>query len=103
MKKHNGFIFLKDCKRENATLYYSLLGILKLDSVFKLKLALFTYKVLNEKAKPIYFLILLLLHHHDTHIIPDFLHNVIFLDQMHKQIIELKHFYYFIENHADHR
>ena len=43
-------------KRENATPYYSLLGILKLDSVFKLKLALFTYKVLNEKAKlPIIF------------------------------------------------
>jgi hypothetical protein len=44
-------------KGENATPYYSLLGILKLDSVFKLKLALFTYKVLNEKAKlPIIFL-----------------------------------------------
>ena len=48
-------IFFAD-KRENATPYYSLLGILKLDSVFKLKLALFTYKVLNEKDKlPIIF------------------------------------------------
>jgi hypothetical protein len=36
---------------------YSLLGILKLDSVFKLTLDLFTYKFLNEKAKlPIIFL-----------------------------------------------
>ena len=36
-------------KRENATQYYNLLGILKLDNVFKLKLALFTCKVLGKK------------------------------------------------------
>ena len=38
-------------KRESATPYYSLVGILKLDSVFKLKFAVFTYKVINEKSQ----------------------------------------------------
>ena len=37
-------------KREDATPYYSLLGILKLDNVFKLKIANFTYKILNEPS-----------------------------------------------------
>ncbi len=36
-------------KREDATPYYSLLGILKLD-VFKLKIANFTYQILNEPS-----------------------------------------------------
>ncbi len=37
-------------KREDATPYYSLLGILKLDNVFKLKIANFTYQILNEPS-----------------------------------------------------
>ena len=37
-------------KREDATPYYSLLGILKLDNVFKLKIANFTYRILNEPS-----------------------------------------------------
>ena len=37
-------------KREDATPYYSLLGILKLDNVFKLKIANFAYKILNEPS-----------------------------------------------------
>ena len=37
-------------KREDATPYYSLLGILKLDNVLKLKIANFTYKILNEPS-----------------------------------------------------
>ncbi len=32
------------------TYYYSLLGILKLDNVFKLKIANFTYQILNEPS-----------------------------------------------------
>ena len=34
--------------REDASPYHSLLGILKLDNVFKLKIAHITYKILNE-------------------------------------------------------
>ena len=62
--------------RENATPYYSLLGILKLDSVFKLKLALFTYKVINEKAKlPIIFSdTITLASSRHSYSIPDLLH-----------------------------
>lgn len=36
-------------RREDATPYYNLLGILKLDNVFKLKIATLTYKILNER------------------------------------------------------
>ena len=35
-------------KKESATLYMNLLSILKLDNVFKLKIATFTYKIINE-------------------------------------------------------
>jgi hypothetical protein len=35
-------------KKESATLYMNLLSILKLDNVFKLKIAIFTYKIINE-------------------------------------------------------
>ena len=35
-------------KKESATLYMNLLSILKLDNAFKLKIATFTYKIINE-------------------------------------------------------
>jgi hypothetical protein len=35
-------------KKENVTPYYNLLGILKLDNVFQLKIATFVYKILAE-------------------------------------------------------
>ena len=35
-------------KKESATLYMNLLSILKLDNVFKLKIATFTYKIITE-------------------------------------------------------
>ena len=35
-------------KKENVTPYYNLLGILKLDNVFQLKIAIFVYKILAE-------------------------------------------------------
>ena len=34
-------------RREDATPYCNLLGILILDNVFKLKIVIFTYKILN--------------------------------------------------------
>lgn len=34
--------------RENATPYYNLLDILKLDNIFKLKVALFAHKIINN-------------------------------------------------------
>ena len=37
--------------REDATTYYGLLGILKLDNVFKLRIANFTYRILNEPCQ----------------------------------------------------
>ena len=36
--------------RENATPYYNLLDILKFDNIFKLKVALFAYKIINNPA-----------------------------------------------------
>ena len=33
--------------RDSATPYYNLLGILKFEKVYKLKVALFTHKILN--------------------------------------------------------
>jgi hypothetical protein len=35
-------------RKESATLYMNLLSILKLDNAFKLKIATFTYKIINE-------------------------------------------------------
>ena len=35
-------------KREDASTYFNLLGILNVDNVFKLKIAIFTYKILNN-------------------------------------------------------
>jgi hypothetical protein len=35
-------------RKKNATLYMNLLSILKLDNAFKLKIATFTYKIINE-------------------------------------------------------
>ena len=42
--------------RESASLYYSLLKILKFDNMFKLKIARFTYEIINKKENlpPIY-------------------------------------------------
>ena len=37
-------------KRENATPYYNLLNILKFDNIFKLKISIFTYKIINDKS-----------------------------------------------------
>ena len=34
--------------RENATSYYNLLDILKFDNIFKLKVALFAHKIIND-------------------------------------------------------
>ena len=34
--------------RENATSYYNLFDILKLDNIFKLKVALFAHKIIND-------------------------------------------------------
>ena len=36
--------------RENVTSYFKLLGILKLDNIFKLRIAEFTYKLINMKT-----------------------------------------------------
>ncbi len=37
-------------KRENATPYYNLLKILKFDNIFKLKISIFTYKIIHDKT-----------------------------------------------------
>ena len=37
-------------KRENATPYYNLLNILKFDNIFKLKISIFTYEIINDKS-----------------------------------------------------
>ena len=37
-------------KRENATPYYNLLNILKFDNIFKLKISIFTCKIINDKS-----------------------------------------------------
>ena len=36
--------------RENATPYYNILNILKLDNMFKLKIGIFTYKIINDQS-----------------------------------------------------
>jgi hypothetical protein len=36
--------------RENATPYYNILNILKLDNMFKLKIRIFTYKIINDQS-----------------------------------------------------
>ena len=36
-------------KRENATVYFNLLGILTIDNAFKLKVAIFTFKIINDQ------------------------------------------------------
>ena len=36
-------------KRENATVYFNLLGILTIDNVFKLKVAIFTFEIINDQ------------------------------------------------------
>jgi hypothetical protein len=44
---HKEQIFYKK-KKENVTPYYNLLGVLKLDNVFQLKITTFVYKILAE-------------------------------------------------------
>ena len=44
---HQEYVFFAS-KRENPILYMNLLSILKLDNVFRLKIAVFTYKLLNK-------------------------------------------------------
>ena len=36
--------------REHVNLYYNLLGILKLENIYRLKVSLFTYKLKNDKS-----------------------------------------------------
>ena len=36
--------------REHVNLYYNLLGILKLENIYRLKVSLFTYKLKNNKS-----------------------------------------------------
>jgi hypothetical protein len=36
--------------RENATPYYNILNILKLDNMFKLKIRIFTYNIINDQS-----------------------------------------------------
>ena len=44
-------------KRENAKIYYALLEILKLDDMFKMKIALFAQKIQKDKKSiPAFFL-----------------------------------------------
>ena len=38
-------------QRESATPLYQLLGILKLDNIFKLKMSIFAFQILNNKSK----------------------------------------------------
>ena len=50
LNKINAFVqfFLHMHSRENATSYYNLLDILKFDNIFKLKVALFAHKIIND-------------------------------------------------------
>ena len=41
-------------KRENATVYFNLLGILTIDKAFKLKVAIFTFKIINDQICPVF-------------------------------------------------
>ena len=41
-------------KRENATVYFNLLGILTIDNAFKLKVAIFTFKIINDQICPVF-------------------------------------------------
>lgn len=38
-------------RRENAIPYFNLMGILSFDNIFKLKIATFTYKIINDSEK----------------------------------------------------
>ena len=49
LSKINAFVqFFFAHSRENATSYYNLLDILKFDNIFKLKVALFAHKIIND-------------------------------------------------------
>ena len=41
-------------KRENATVYFNLLGILTINNAFKLKVAIFTFKIINDQICPVF-------------------------------------------------
>ena len=41
-------------KRENATVYFNLLGILTIENAFKLKVAIFTSKIINDQICPVF-------------------------------------------------
>ena len=41
-------------KRENATVYFNLLGILTIDNAFKLKVAISTFKIINDQMCPVF-------------------------------------------------
>ena len=53
-------------KRENAKIYYALLEILKLDDMFKMKIALFAHKIQKDKKSIPAFFSLVLLHQHQN-------------------------------------
>jgi hypothetical protein len=76
--------------KESATLYMNLLSILKLENVFKLKIATFTYKIITEdKNIPLgYLQISFLLHILSTLILLDLLKNKILLGRKLEQIVE---------------
>ena len=49
LSKINAFVqFFFAHSRENATSYYNLLDILKFDNIFKLKVALWAHKIIND-------------------------------------------------------
>ena len=49
LRKINAFVnFFLAHSRENATSYYNLLDILKFDNIFKLKVAFFGHKTIND-------------------------------------------------------
>jgi hypothetical protein len=77
-------------KKESATLYMNLLSILKLNDVFKLKIATLTYKIINEdKNIPrIFTNIISLLHLLNNLILLDFLKNKILFGRKLEQIIK---------------
>ena len=41
-------------KRENATVYFNILRILTIDNAFKLKVAIFTLKIVNDQICPVF-------------------------------------------------
>ena len=57
--------------REHVTPYYNLLGILKFENIYRLKVSLFAYKFKNEKSNTqMYYWIFLHLHQRSTPTIP---------------------------------